>query len=158
MTNSTPARRWLTAVLTVPVLAACSGDSAGPDTDIPAELVGEWVAEPACAPPCAFTLAWTQNPAARVNAVTALGVTVRIDVTAAGRFTRSGSGDAASGSLEVDGSMLVVTDSRGVVDTIDYAIEGQYLNLAFRRDFVALDFNQDGQLDASRVTGVFRKR
>ena len=148
-------RRALPLVL-LPLLAC--GDSSGPDVVLPAELVGGWVAEPACAPPCSFALAWTANPQARFDAVTSLGITVRINVTSAGRFTRSGTGDAESGQARVEGSTLIVRSDAGVVDTIDYVLQGTDLHLDFRREFTEVDFNGDGQLDPAHVTGVFRRR
>lgn len=147
-----------TSIAAVVLLAACGGDASGPDGQLPAELVAEWVAEPACAPPCAFTLTWTQNPAAKLDAVAAFGVTVRVQVTASGRFTRSGSGEPAEGTARLADGALVVTDTRGVVDTIDYRVEGEYLHLDFRREFVEVDFNGDGTKDPARVAGVFRRR
>ena len=145
-------------ILGVLLLAACGGDSSGPDSTIPAQLVAEWVAEPACAPPCAFTIRWAENPTIGLEAITALGLTVRVRVTADGRFTRSGTGEAAEGTVRMVDGALVVTDTRGVVDTIDYEIQGEYLHLDFRREYVELDFDSDGAADPARVSGVFRKR
>lgn len=147
-------KRFLGALL----LAGCGGDASGPDAIIPTQLVAEWVAEPACAPPCAFTLRWAANPAIGLEAIGALGITVRVRVTADGRFTRSGTGDPAEGSVRVVGDALVVTDTRGVVDTIDYQVQGEYLHLDFRREYVDLDFDSDGTADPARVSGVFKKR
>lgn len=138
--------------------ASCGGDAAGPASAVPASLVGEWVASPACAPPCAFTLTWTENSAARFEAVSVLGLTIRVGIRSSGRMTVSGSGEPSEGEVTVAGATLVVRDTRGVVDTIDYRIEGPHLYLDFRRPSEEVDFDGDGVADPAWVAGVFRKQ
>jgi hypothetical protein len=139
-------------------LAVGCGDSSGPDAAVAAELVGEWVAEPACAPPCSFTLTWVENPLAKLDAVVLLGLTVRIDVTSSGRFTLSGA-VAESGTVRTEGSTMLVTSGVGAVDTIDWSIRDGNLHLDFRREYAVISFDPPNtDPDPAHVTGVFRRR
>jgi hypothetical protein len=150
-------RNLVFAALLVSTPSACA-DGSGPDTDVPAELVGEWQADAACAPPCSFTLTWKGHPTAKFDAI-ALGMALRMEIAANGRF-RFGDVSAMppAGEVRAENRQLIVTDAVGVVDTIDYDVEGSALSLAFRREFVVLDFNADGAKDASTAAGVFVRR
>lgn len=138
--------------------AAGCGESSGPTPRIPANLVGQWQADAACAPPCTFTLTWKENPQARLDAIN-LGMVLRMEIEANGRF-RFGDVTAMppAGRVEVHGAQLVVTDAEGIVDTIDYRFEATALRLDFRREFTVVDFNSDGRADASTALAVLVKR
>ena len=142
------------------VLAAC-GDDGAPRGDIPAELVATWVAEPACRPQCGFTLASVADPADSLNVTSFGGLTTELSIASNGTFrvaSRPGADTISAGRARVEGSMLIVTDAAGTVDTLDYALTGAYLDLVFRREFVVLDFDGDGVLDPATARGRFRKR
>lgn len=142
------------------ILAAGCGDSSGPDAGIPDELVGRWRADAACAPPCAFTLTWTANPQARLDAIATLGIALDMDIGADGRFVFAFSPGTVppAGKVRVSGQRLVVTDADGAVDTIAYRFEGSALRLDFQRQFVVLDFDANGQPDPSTAAAVFLRR
>jgi hypothetical protein len=137
------------------------GDGAGPDPVIPALLVGNWVAEPACLPHCGFTLTSVASPSDSVNATAFVGMTTEIGIRADGRFTLAfypGGGTPLPGTAHVAGSMLIVRDAAGVVDTMDYVVTTSTLDLRFRRVFTSFDFTGDGTPDPARARGVFVKR
>lgn len=150
-------RKLVLAALLAGALTGC-GDSSGPGDQVPAELVGTWQADAACAPPCSFTLTWTQSPQAKLDAIS-LGMALRMEIGADGRFRF---GDVTSlppsGQVRVTGRQLVVRDAAGVVDTIDYRFEGAALRLEFRREFTVIDFNADGVRDPSTAAAVFLRR
>jgi hypothetical protein len=156
-------RSIMTALLPAALLAlatACS-DGSGPDNVLPAALVGNWVAEPACLPNCGFTLTSVANPADSVNATAFVGMTTEIAMRADGRFTLTfmpGGGTPVPGTAHVSGSMLIVRDAAGVVDTMDYTVTASVLDVRFRRIFTSFDFTGDGEPDPARARGVFLKR
>jgi hypothetical protein len=155
--------RSVSAVLPAALLALATGcgNGAGPDDIIPAALVGNWVAEPACLPNCGFTLTSTANPADSVNATAFVGMTTEIGIRGDGRFTLAfspGGGAPQPGTAHVSGNMLIVRDAAGVVDTMDYTVTPSALDLRFRRIFTSFDFNGDGAADPARARGVFVKR
>lgn len=145
-----------TLMIALLLLTAC-GDGTGPEAArIPAELAGRWVAGPACAE-CGFTLTSTQNEADSLNFVTFAGATVEIEMTRAGAFRLGYGGTVDHGQARAAGGALIVTDAAGVVDTIDYALRGDLLDLAFRRTFEVIDFDGDGAADPARARGTFRR-
>jgi hypothetical protein len=150
---------------TVATVAAWSalacGDGTGPGEQVPAELVGLWVAEPACVPQCGFTLASVANPADSLNATALLGISTEITMTRNGTFklqTRPGPDSGAAGTVQVRPGMLIVRDPAGVVDTLDYQLSGNYLRLQFRRTFDTFDFTGDGVNDPAYARGSFQRR
>lgn len=156
----TPARK--TCLLSALVLAtACGGDSTAPADVVPGQLAAQWVAEPACLPQCGFTLVSVANPADSLNATAFAGVTTQIVLTRDGTFRLTllpGPDTASTASVRASGTTLVVTDRAGVVDTLDYTLSGQFLQLRFRRTFRVIDFNGDGQIDPATARGTFRRR
>lgn len=151
-------RKLVLATLLAGAIPGC-GDSSGPPAQVPANLVGTWQADAACAPPCSFTLTWKQNPQAKLDAVSSLGMALRMEIGADGHFRF---GDVVSlppaGRVRGTSQQLVVTDAKGVVDTIDYRFEGAALRLDFRREFTVVDFNADGIKDPSTAAAVFLRR
>jgi hypothetical protein len=155
------------SVLAVPFSAAllalatgCS-DSSAPADALPAALVGNWVAEPACLPNCGFTLRSVANAADSVNATAFVGMTTEISMRADGRFTLAfmpGGGTPMPGTAHVSGSMLIVRDAAGVVDTMDYTVTASVLDLRFRRTFTSFDFTGDGEPDPAHARGVFLRK
>jgi hypothetical protein len=158
------ARRALAAValVTVTGLGACGGDGTGPGVEVvPPELVGRWVAEPACLPQCGFTLSSVANPADSVNVTAFTGISTEITMTREGTFrlqTRPGPDTASTATVRVIPGALVVTDRLGTVDTLDYQLAGEYLRLQFRRTFTVFDFTGDGANDPANARGSFRRR
>jgi hypothetical protein len=157
-------RRSATAVSCLAALLAlttgCS-DSAAPDPVLPASLVGNWVAEPACLPHCGFTLTSVASPSDSINATAFVGMTTEIGIHADGRFTLAfypGGATPIPGTAHVSGTMLIVRDAAGVVDTMDYVVTPSTLDLRFRRTFTSFDFTGNGQPDPARARGVFLKR
>ncbi|NJD09147.1 MAG: hypothetical protein FIB01_01480 [Gemmatimonadetes bacterium] len=150
-------RKTIMAGLLASTVIGCR-ESGEPAAKIPADLVGEWHADAACAPPCSFTLTWKENPQAVLDAIS-LGMALRMEIGASGRF-RFGDVTALppAGTVRVAGSELVVTDAAGVVDTIAYRLEGSALRLEFRREFTVVDFNADGRKDPSSARAVFQRR
>jgi len=150
-------RKLICAGVLAGLLAGC-GESAAPEPAVPAELVGEWTANPACAPTCAFTLTWKENPSVKLDALQLLGE-VRMDIGASGRFAFGRPGEMPpAGVVRVVGQQLVVTDVDGTVDTIDYQLQGSVLRLDFRREWSEIDFDNDGDADASTAAGLFVRR
>jgi hypothetical protein len=151
--------RWIGSALVAGVLAGC-GDSSGPAAVVPQELVGEWMASAACAPPCAFTLAWQANPNIKANAFLIGLSDIRMEIGAGGRFVIGKAGQLPpAGTVRVRGEQLVVTDVDGTVDTVDYALQpGGSLRIQLRRTWSIVDFDQDQVLDPSVVSGVFVRR
>jgi hypothetical protein len=143
-------------------LGACGGDGTGPGAEVvPPELVGRWVAEPACLPLCGFTLASAANPADSVNVTAFTGISTEITMTREGTFrlqTRPGPDTASTATVRVIPGALVVTDRLGTVDTLDYQLAGEYLRLQFRRTFTVFDFTGDGTNDPANARGSFRRR
>jgi hypothetical protein len=142
-------------------LVACGGDAAGPADAVPAELAATWVAEPACLPHCGFTLASVANPADSINVTAFAGLSTEIAMTRDGTFrlrTRPGPDTASVARVRAVARMLIVTDAAGTVDTLDYALAGQYLQLRFRRPFAVFDFTGDGRNDPAHARGTFRRR
>jgi hypothetical protein len=150
------------AAAALALAAGACGDGTGPGNDaIPAELAAVWVAEPACLPLCGFALSSVANPADSVNVTACTGITTEITMTRQGSFrlrTRPGPDTAAVGSVQAFPSLLVVTDAAGVVDTLDYQLAGDYLQLKFRRTFAVFDFDGDGVNDPAHARGSFRRR
>jgi hypothetical protein len=158
------ARRAVAALglATLAGLGACGGDGTGPGAEVvPAELVGRWVAEPACLPLCGFTLSSVANPADSINVTSFAGISTEITMTREGTFrllTRPGPDTASTATVRVIPGALVVTDRLGTVDTLDYQLAGEYLRLQFRRTFTAFDFTGDGVNDPANARGSFRRR
>jgi hypothetical protein len=153
-------KRVVFSVFLLLAAAAC-GDGTGPGDAVPPELAARWVAEPACVPDCGFTLTSVANAADSLNATAFAGVTTEITVQRSGTFRlvfRPGPDTASTASVRAVGSMLIVTDAAGVVDTLDYVLRDPWLDLHFRRHFVVIDFNGDGVPDPARARGTFRRR
>lgn len=141
-------------------LAAC-GDGTGPGDAVPAALAARWVAEPACLPSCGFSLISMANPTDSLNVTSFAGLTTEITVNRGGTFRlafRPGPDTATTASVRAEGSMLIVTDAAGTVDTLDYVLREPYLDLQFRRAFVVLDFDGDGTPDSARARGTFQRK
>lgn len=148
--------RLVPALLLAAATAAC-GDSSGPEASLPAEIVAEWVAEPACAP-CGFTVTSTTNPADSLNVVHFLGLTVELSIGARGSFRlRHGSSTSTGTARALSPGTIVVTNSAGVADTIDYGRRGELLDIRLRRIW-SLDITGDGTPERVRATGTFRAR
>jgi hypothetical protein len=149
----------MAAAAMVTMMAGC-GDGTGPEI-VPSELVGMWVAEPACLPRCGFTLERVGSPGDTVNVTAFTGITTEIAMTRDGGFrlrTRPGPDTASTARVRVSPGMLVVTDVAGTVDTLDYSLQGQMLHLRFRRTFSVFDFTGNGQNDPAVARGRFEKR
>jgi hypothetical protein len=149
-------RRWI--LLAVWLAAGC-GDGTGPAT-LPAELVGTWVAEPACLPQCGFTFESRANAADSISA-TALGITTEIRIGRTGDFRLSSTPATAApvtGTVTADGTTMTVRDPQGNSEIIDYSVAGNRLTIAFRSAFHVWDFSGDGNLDPATARGVFAKR
>jgi hypothetical protein len=149
-------RRLTLAVLVI--TAACGGDAAGPAT-IPAELVGTWVAEPACVPDgCGLTLKSVADPAISFF-VTDL-ITTQITIRANGSFlletlpTAPGM-PAISGTARAVGNVLYVKLANGTEESLEWSVAGTWLTVRFHGTY---DFNGDGVSEAAVMDGVFRKR
>jgi nitrous oxide reductase accessory protein NosL len=142
------------------VLVASCGSDQDPDPDIPAELVGNWVAQPACSPDCEFTFTMVDDPSQSVDIITALNFSVDIGIAASGAFTLDFSGGTGpeTGTVRVEGSRMLVRDNTGVTDTINWHIANELLYLDFEEAYTVLDIDQDGALDASIAAGVFARR
>ncbi|MGH7444633.1 MAG: hypothetical protein ACREKM_07140 [Longimicrobiales bacterium] len=141
-------------------VAACGGDGTGPEIEIPAELVGTWVAAPACAPACGFTFANRADAADTTN-FTALGVTSRFTLNATGGFTFNAGVPSTvpiGGRMHVAGSMLVV-EATGEFEEerIAYALSGDLLALTWQETY-AFDLDDDGTAEAVEVRGHFEKQ
>ena len=152
-------RKFCPHVLVAGLLTLGCGSDQGADAGLPTSLVGTWVAQPACAPPCAFTLTMEADPSLQIDAVSQLGVSVNIAVTRGGAFTLAftGGSGAQSGTVRAEGDLLIVRDGTGTTDTIDWRIDADLLYLDFRRRFTVLDFTQDGVPDAAIAAGVFQR-
>ncbi|HSJ24526.1 MAG TPA: hypothetical protein VK929_07665 [Longimicrobiales bacterium] len=153
-------RLGLVAVSTAMVMA-CGGDGTAPVDVIPAQLAGTWTAEPACLPHCGLTLASLADPADSVNITAFTGIATDVVLTRDGTFrlrSRPGPDTASVAAVRAESGMLIVTDADGQIDTLDYALSGQYLQLAFRRTFLVFDFTGDGVMDPARARGSFQRR
>lgn len=143
------------------VVAACGGDGTAPPDVIPLALAATWSAEPACLPHCGLTLESVADPADSVNVTAFTGMATDIILTRDGTFrlrTRPGPDTASVASARVAGSMVIVTDAAGQVDTLDYTLAGQTLAVRFRRTFAVFDFTGDGAPDPAWARGVFFRR
>jgi hypothetical protein len=156
------ARHWVPPLAAAVLLAvACGGDGTGPADVLPAELVGVWVAEPACLPQCGFTFESLANPADTLNVTAFVGIATEVTLGRTGTFqmrTRPGPDTASVAQVRAAPGILVVTDAGGAVDTLDYSLSGDWLAVRFRRPFSVFDFTGDGVADPARARGVFRRR
>jgi hypothetical protein len=149
----------LTSAL-VGVVLGC-GDDGSPVLSVPAELVGVWVAEPACTPQCGFTIVSEESQSDSINITQFAGTTTELRIGASGTFgvaTLPGPDTITPGKVRVVGPMMIVTDPTNQVDTLDYVLVGQYLAVEWRRRFLDFDFDGDGAADPAIVRGRFRKR
>ena len=141
---------------------ACGDDGTGPSADIPAELVAVWEAGPACAE-CSFTLFDRAQPDASIDLVQSPPfLTVALDIRATGRLSLFVRGPAAdsllTGAVQVqNGQLLVSAAGTATVDTLDYAIRGNLLDLVLRSQ-VLHDFDGNGSEESIGMRGTFRKR
>jgi hypothetical protein len=144
------------------VVAGC-GDSAGVgDEVIPSPLVGTWESGLGCHPTCALTLTMVANPAATFNVTQATALNTEIRIQRDGRFTLtyvpSGGQGPEVGSARVEGTMLIVTSSAGVVDTLDYVVSSSVLDLQFRSPVLRFDFTGDGVNDPAYMRLISVRR
>jgi hypothetical protein len=142
------------------ILAACSGDSTGPEGAVPPELVADWVSDPACLPDCSFTVYARQNPADSLNLVRfGLGVEMMIRETGQLRMeVRLARDTLLDGMVSARNGQMLVT-ARGVptVDTLDYVLANDMLRIDLRSR-LSHDLNGDGQKEPIGLRGVFRRR
>ena len=144
----------------VGVLVGC-GDDGSPTASVPADLVGVWVAEPACTPQCGFAVISEESRSDSINVTQFAGTTTELRIGASGSFgvaTLPGPDTITPGKVRVVGPMMIVTDPTNQVDTLDYVRIGQYLDVEWRRRFLDFDFDGDGTADPAIVRGRFRKR
>lgn len=137
------------------LLAAACGDSTAPDV-IPELLAGNWVAEPACLPNCGFTITPVASPGDSLNVVSGFGVTMDLSLTRAGRIeiralNAGSSVEPIRGEVTVEGQTLILRDTEGSVDTVDFQVNATRLQVAFRQQVLL-----EGA--PSRVSGVFLRR
>lgn len=144
-------------------LGGC-GDSSGPGADvIPAALAGSWVAEPGCVPAgCGFMLTPVTNPADTLNATATFGITTLISITRGGSFSLAilpGAIPPATGNARLgnDPSILIVTSANGAVDTMDFTITGDVLNLRIRKAYEFPYITQDGVPVPAKAGGIFHR-
>ena len=150
--------RFPTAALAATLLLGCGGDSSGPTSSIPAELVGNWIAEPACLPICGWTLTSSTDPEVSLNFVDdPLFITVGVGIESDADFELSFSGQSAPerGTLRVQGQMMIITADAGAVDTADYHIQNGYLHMQLRKEYA---FSVGGQAHSGRPAGVFERQ
>ena len=142
-------------------LVGC-GDGTGPEAAVvPADLVGNWYAEPACRPQCGFVVVSEENASDSINITQFSGATTIFRIGANGTFgvaSLPGPDTVTPGRVRVVGTMLIVTDAANQVDTLDYVRLGQYLDLEWRRRFLNLDFDGDGMADPAIARGRFIRR
>lgn len=141
-------------------LAACGGDGTGPTIEIPADLVGTWAASPACAPTCGFTFENAEDPADSTN-FTALGVTSRFTLNAAGGFTFSAGVPTTvpiGGRMRVEGGSLVV-EATGEFEEerIAFTRSADLLGLTWQETY-AFDLDDDGIAESVTVRGQFERQ
>lgn len=151
-------QRVLTAALAGALLLGCGSDPSDPGNRIPAELVGSWIAEPACLPECGWTLTSSTDPEVSLNFVDEpLNMTIGVGIEADGDFELSFSGQSAPerGTLRVEGQLMIITDQGGQVDSADYHIEGAYLYMQLRKEY---NFSVGGAAHTGRPLGIFERR
>jgi hypothetical protein len=140
--------------------AACGGDAAAPSPEVPAALVGIWVAEPACLPDCEFTVFDRAQPSQSINLV-AFGLGVEMTVQATGRFrmeVRLVRDTLLDGTVRVVGDRMLVSSGGGAtVDTLEFTIDEPWLELQLRSR-LAYDLDADGTDDDVGLRGKFRRR
>jgi hypothetical protein len=142
-------------------LVACGGDGTGPADVLPAELVGLWVAEPACLPNCGFTFASVAQPSDTLNVTAFVGLSTEITLTRDGTFRmrmRPGPDTASVARVHAGPGILIVTDAAGAVDTLDYTQAGNRLDVRFRRPFAVFDFTGDGVPDPAHARATLLRR
>jgi hypothetical protein len=147
--------RW---ALVTALMVAC-GDSTAP-SDVPAELVGVWVAEPACVPECGLTLHTTVGPPDSIPVTRLFSITTEVTLTAQGTFrieTLPSVPGAApiSGTARGGNGVLTVRAADGTEETVRYAVASNLLSLEFDG---RIDFNGDGQDQPALAVGIFRRR
>jgi hypothetical protein len=149
-----PVRRTALALLCCAIaLAACRDE--GPEL-IPAELAGDWVAEPACRPPCSLEFRSVANPDVRIELIDLLGITIDVRLRRNGEFLLTIMGQPPiGGTARVEGTRLVVRAADGTEEIVDYQLGGVMLTLDFQGQF---DFNLDGETEAAAGRAVLRKR
>src|SRR5690606_33160714 len=101
------------------LVVAAGGDTSGPGSVLPSELVGDWEALQACLPECGFTLVRVSDPADSVNFVSALGATFLLEMRGNGGFELASptGGVTIAGQARKSGNVLIVRDGAGVEDT-----------------------------------------
>jgi hypothetical protein len=142
------------------MLAGC-GDTIAPAAVVPADLVGNWVAEPACRPQCGFVVISEENPEDSINITQFTGATTIFRIGANGSFgvaSLPGPDTVTPGRVRVVGTMMIVTDAANQVDTLDYVRVGEYLDLEWRRRFTNIDFDGDSMADPAIARGRFWRR
>ncbi len=138
------------------IVAAC-GDNTGPGEDaLPVALVGTWSATPACSPTCSFTLRLVADTTKKLDLVASTNVSVHLALTAAGVANLSFAGLSVPGTARIEGNTLYLSGA-GSVDTVDYAVSGNTLNLSFRSPLLFADLTGDGGTDATYARGVLKK-
>lgn len=146
----------LIAALAV-ALFGCGGDTTGVSATLPSALVGTWVANSSCSPGCGYILTSVSNPNASVDLVATKGLSLTLGLQSNGAATLSLFGSTETGTARVEGSTLYLS-SGGSTDTIDYTATGTTLDLQFRTQVQAVDFNGDQQPDLARQHAVLRKK
>jgi hypothetical protein len=147
------------AVLGAALLLGGCGDASGP-SPLPAELVGSWVAEPACVPAgCGLTVHALARPDT-LFVTRDLGITTEMDLGANGSFRLRTvpalpGAPALEGTARVEGGRLIVRAADGQEEAVEYTLAGGLLVLRFD---VLFDFDADGTAEAARAEGTFRKR
>jgi hypothetical protein len=137
------------------VSAGCGGDSTGVDV-LPAELVGTWVAGPACSPVCNYTLTSIPNPSVHTDLVATAGVTIELAMNATGAAALNLAGQIVTGSAKISNGALILA-SGGSVDTVDYTVANSKLTLSFRSP-ILYDLNGDGTTDSAHASAVLNKQ
>jgi hypothetical protein len=143
---------------TAAIAAAACADGTGPGAALPADLVGEWVADSRCIPQCSLTIHPATNPADSVALTHFVGLFV--DIAAAGRFTLQtvpavSDRGTVTGTATLSGGQLVVRTSSGEEERVDYTTGGGRLTLGFAG---TMDFDGDGTPEPARIRATLVRR
>jgi hypothetical protein len=144
--------RYLLLLLALSAYAC--GDAAGPSR-IPPELVGNWIAQPACIPQCGLTFYSLVNPADSI--LVTRFVSTRIAIGADGSFElatlpTSPATPPIVGRATAANGELTVTGSDGTRETLRYSVSGALLTVEFAGTFA---FESNAPPVPSRARGLF---